>query len=251
MRDTSDAMIVNDAAAQHLWPGETAIGNQVCVNCTPENPGNWKRVIGVVSSVRHSDLDAPPGFNVYMSSGALSQAAFLIVRTERPEGEMARAIRQAIASVDPEQPVLLTASMRSLLWDSIADRRFIVTLLGATGTLALLMALAGIYGVTAYTTSRRTQEIGVRMAVGASPGRIHALFFRQAFRIVLIGLAIGFASALFGMRTLQSLIPGLRVERVDTIWASGCLILITSALACWLPANRATKGDPISALRQD
>ncbi|MBV9767117.1 MAG: ABC transporter permease, partial [Acidobacteriaceae bacterium] len=185
MKETSSSVILNDAAAQHLWPRGNALGNEVCVNCTPENPTDWKRVIGVVSSVRHSDLDAPPGLNVYLSAGALSRAAFVVVRTERSEKEIAKDIRQAIASVDPEQSVLLATSMQSLLADSIADRRFIVTLLGATGSLALLMALAGIYGVMAYTTSRRTREIGVRMAVGATPGRIHALLFRQGFVTVV------------------------------------------------------------------
>ena len=247
----SDAAIVNDAAARVLWPGKSAIGERLCVDCTPENPVNWKRVIGVVSSVRHADLDKAPGFNVYLSAGALSRAAFLIVRTRRPEGEMAKAIRRAVASVDPEQTVLLTASMQTLLADSIADRRFIVILLGATGSLALLMALAGIYGVMAYATSRRTREIGVRMAVGATPGRIHALLFRQGFASVLAGLSIGFACAMIVARTLRGVIAGLGAESAGNMWIAACLVLVTTALACWFPAKRATEGDPMAALRQD
>lgn len=251
MKETSDAILVNDVAARHLWPGISAVGKQLCVNCTPEKPTNWKRVIGVVSSVRHADLDSPLGFNVYLSAGALSQAAFLIVRTERSEREMNKAIRLAIASVDPDQPVLLTVSMRSLLTDSIADRRFIITLLGATGGLAFLMALAGIYGVMSYTTSRRTQEIGLRMAVGATPARIHALLFRQGFVTVLTGLTIGFGFVVFVVRALRSVIAGLGAENISAMWIAGFFVLLTTALACWLPAGRATKGDPISALRQD
>jgi len=249
--ETSDAMIINDALAQRLWPGESAIGKQVCVNCTPENPANWKRVTGVVSAVRHADLDAPSGFSAYLSAGALSHAAFLVMRTERPAGEMSKAIPRAIASVDPDQSVLLTASMRSLLTDSIADRRFIVTLLGATGALALLMALAGIYGVMSYVTSRRTQEIGVRMAVGATPAGIHALLFRQGFLTVLTGLTLGFGFALVVIRALRGVVAGLGTLDVQSLWIAGCLVLVTSATACWLPASRATKSDPISALRQE
>jgi len=250
-KDASDTIIINDVAAQHLWPGESAIGKQLCVNCTPEDPKNWKRVIGVVSSVRHADLDAPPGFNVYMSAGAYATAAFLVVRTARPLGEMSKAIPRAIASVDPDQTVLLTTSMQSLLADSIADRRFIVSLLAVTGCLALLMALAGIYGVTSYTTSRRTQEIGVRMALGATPAKIHALLFGEGFQTVVVGLAIGFISALVVMRALRGVIAGLGTGSITPVWIAGCLVLFTAAVACWVPAHRATRSDPMSALRQD
>jgi ABC-type antimicrobial peptide transport system permease subunit len=164
---------------------------------------------------------------------------------------MSKAIQQAIASVDLDQPVLLTASLGSLLTDSIADRRFIITLLGTTGGLALLIALAGIYGVMSYTTSRRTQEIGLRMAVGATPARIHALLFRQGFLTVLAGLAIGFGCVVVVVRALRGVIAGLGPENISGMWIAGFVVLLTTALACWLPASRATKSDPISALRQD
>ena len=251
MKDASDAVIINDFAAQHLWPGSSAIGEQLCVNCTPQKPNNWKRVIGVVSSVRHADLDSPPGLNVYLSAGAYATAAFLVVRTERPTGEVSKAIQRAIASVDPNQSVLLTASMQSLLADSIADRRFIVGLLAAIGCLALLMALAGIYGVTLYTTSRRTQEIGVRMALGATPVKVHALLFREGFQTVIAGLAIGLVSAVVVMHTLRGVIAGLGRGSLASVWVAGCSVLLTAALACWVPAHRATKNDPMSALRQE
>ncbi len=251
MKPASEATIINDNAARQLWPDSSAIGKALCVNCTPENPRNWKRVIGVVSSVRHADLDAPPGFTVYLSAGALESAAFLVVRTQRPIGELRKAIQRVIAGVDPNQPVLLTASMQSLLADSIADRRFVVSLLVITGCLALLMALAGIYGVTSYTTSRRTQEVGIRMALGASSGSIHGLLFRQGFLIVVTGLVLGFVSALVVIRTLHGVVAGLGTGSIVPIWIAVCLVLFTAALACWLPASRATRKDPMSALRQD
>src|SRR6185437_6532352 len=133
----------------------------------------------------------------------------------------------------------------------IADRRFIASLLAATGSLALLMALAGIYGVTLYTTSRRTQEIGVRMALGATSARIHALLFRQGFQTVVVGLAIGLISALVVMHTLRGVIAGLGTGSLTSVWLAGCLVLFTAALACWVPAHRATRNDPMSALRQE
>lgn len=134
MKEASAAAMINETTAQHLWPGSSAIGKQICVNCTPENPRNWKRLIGVVSSVRHADLDAPPGLNVYLSARALASADFLVVRTDRPIGDLSKAIQGAIAGVDPDQPVLLSASMQSLLAGSIADRRFLVSSLVVTGS---------------------------------------------------------------------------------------------------------------------
>jgi putative ABC transport system permease protein len=250
MKQSSNAAIINGIAARHLWPETSAVGKQICVDCTAERPSNWKRIIGIVSSVRHADLDAPPGLNVYLSAGALENADFLVVRTARPIRDLDKAVQRAIAAVDPDQPVLLSASMQALIDDSIADRRFIMSLLAVTSCLALLMSVAGIVGVTSYTTSRRTQEIGVRMALGASPRSIHALIFSQGILTVITGLAIGLASALAVMRMLRGVIAGLGTAGTTDFWIAACLVVLTAATACWIPARRATRIDPMQALRQ-
>jgi len=251
MTSSNETAILNDIAAQHLWPGENAIGKQICIDCTLENPKNWKRVVGVVSSVRHADLDAPPGFNVYLSARALETAAFLVVRTDRPVRGFDQTIQRAIASVDPDQPVLLSASMQSLISDTIADRRFVLRLLVVTGCLALLMSIAGIYGVTSYTASRRTQEIGVRMALGATPGKVHALLFRQGFLTVIAGLAAGILIAVASTHALHGIMVGLESQNTKNFWMAACLVGLTAAAACWIPARRAIRIDPVSALRQE
>ena len=251
MTSSNETAILNDIAAQHLWPGENAIGKQICIDCTLENPNNWKRVVGVVSSVRHADLDAPPGFNVYLSARALETAAFLVVRTDRPVRGFDQTIQRAIASVDPDQPVLLSASMQSLISDTIADRRFVLRLLVVTGCLALLMSIAGIYGVTSYTASRRTQEIGVRMALGATPGNVHALLFRQSFLTVIAGLAAGILIAVASTHALHGIMVGLESQNTKNFWMAACLVGLTAAAACWIPARRAIRIDPVSALRQE
>jgi len=251
MKSSNETAILNDIAAQHLWPGENAIGKQICIDCTLENPKNWKRVVGVVSSVRHADLDAPPGFNVYLSARALETAAFLVVRTDRPVRGFDQTIQRAIASVDPDQPVLLSASMQSLISDTIADRRFVLRLLVVTGCLALLMSIAGIYGVTSYTASRRTQEIGVRMALGATPGNVHALLFRQSFLTVIAGLAAGILIAVASTHALHGIMVGLESQNTKNFWMAACLVGLTAAAACWIPARRAIRIDPVSALRQE
>ncbi|MDQ2843529.1 MAG: ABC transporter permease [Acidobacteriota bacterium] len=251
MKKSSGVAIINDVVAKRFWPEDNAIGKQICVDCTPETPSNWKRVVGVVSGIRHSALDGPPPQNVYLAEGALENADFLVVKTSRPMGEMAKAVRRAIAGVDPNQPVLLSASMQSLIEDSVADRRFIMSLLAITGCLALLMSAAGIYGVTSYTTSRRTQEFGIRMALGATPGSVHILVFRQGFLSVCTGLAIGLGLAVESTRALRGLVVGLGRGNGAEMWIAACVVSLTAALACWIPAWRATRIDPMSALRQD
>lgn len=251
METASDAAIVNETLARRLWPGSSALGREICVNCAPENPNNWKRVIGVVSGVRNAALDGPEPLNVYMGAEAFEHSAFFVVRSDRPTTELDKAVRRAIAAVDPDQAVLLSASMQTLVQDSVADRRFIMTLLATTGCLALLMSVAGIYGVTSYTTSRRTQEIGIRMALGATPGRVHALVFRQCFLAVCTGLAMGLGSTVILMRALRGVIVGLGAGNAAEMWIAAFVVSLTAAAACWIPARRATGTDPMSALRQD
>jgi putative ABC transport system permease protein len=246
MSASNDAAIVNTLVAARLWPGGSAIGQRVCVFCTPENPNNWKRVIGVVTIARHAALDQPQGGTVYLAAGAMQSSAFIVVRTKTSGQEMRGAIARAIAAIDPNQPVLLSASLRELIADSVADRRFIMMLLAATGSLALVLAAAGVYGVISYITSRRTHEIGIRMAIGATPGQVLSLVFRQGFLAVALGLAAGLAAALISIRFLR-LEPG----HGGGIWIAAMLVTLAAALACWIPARRAAATDPMSALRQE
>lgn len=246
-----DVAIINDFAANKLWPGQNAVGKQICVNCFVDSLRERKRVIGVVSSIRHSGLDEPDGSQVYEASGAYSTANFLVLRTNRRTSDMAKAVRAAVASVDPRQPVFVSASMSDLIGDSIADRRFIMTLLAITGALALLLAAAGVYGVISYTTSLRTAEIGVRVALGATPGNVQALVFRGGMLLALAGVGIGLALAWSLTRALRSQLTGLTSDDPLLIVAAAALVLATSSLACWIPARRATRIDPMAALREE
>lgn len=251
MSASNDSAIVSTFVARQLWPGTSAIGQRICVYCTPENPRNWKRVIGVVSGARHRALNEPDKGDVYLAAGAMQRSVFLVVRTERPAGEMEKAIRRAIAALDPNQSVFLSASMRDLIADSVADRRFIMTLLVMTGCLALVMSAAGVYGVISYTTSRRTAEIGIRMAVGAAPRHVLSLIFRQGFLAVGIGLGVGLGSALVSLRFLGSVLAGLEAGHPASVWIAASLVTVTAGIACWIPARRATRTSPISALRHE
>ncbi|HLK67365.1 MAG TPA: ABC transporter permease [Bryobacteraceae bacterium] len=248
--NSSGPAIVSTFVAQRLWPGRSALGQLICVYCSPENPDNWRQVIGVVSNSSHIALGDTELGNVYLAAAAMQKGQFIVVRTQRPKGEMETAIRRAVAAIDPNQPVFLSAMMRDLVADSVAERRFILTLLAVTGLLALAMAAAGVYGVVAYSTSRRTQEIGIRMAVGATPGDVFLLIFRQGFGTVAFGLALGLAAALPALRALRSLLIGLEPGHSVSIAISTCVVLLAAGIACWIPARRATRTDPISALRE-
>jgi putative ABC transport system permease protein len=242
MSESNESAIVSAGLAR--------VGQRICVFCTPEHPNNWKRVIGVVSPSTHSALDEGRD-NVYLAAGAMQAAAFLVVRTERPAAEIGQAIRRAIAAIDPNQPVFLSATMRDLIADSVADRRFIVLLLGITGCLALIMSAAGVYGVISYATSHRTKEIGIRMAVGAAPRDVLGLIFGQGFATVAIGLAVGLTAAFACVRLLRTVLAGLDQASPAAIWIAASLVTATAALACWFPARRAVRTDPTAALRHD
>jgi len=251
MTESSTTAIISDDAARRLWPGQDPIGKRICIDCTPEKPSNWKQVVGVVSTVRHRSMDGAPDLNVYLSAGAMEKAIFLVVRTDHPVAAFDSAIRRAIAAVDPNQPVFITASMRAFISDSIADRRFIMILLAITAALALLMSAAGVYGVVSYATSRRTQEIGLRMALGASRDNVQGLIFRQGFAAVFAGLLIGIGLVIVLLRVLRGIVAGLEASNATTLVISVAVVSLAAAIACWLPARRAAKVDPMVALRYE
>lgn len=253
MKDSSDTAIVNHVAAAGLWPGMDPIGKRICLYCSPEKPNNWKRVVGVVSSMRHMSMEEThdPQANIYVAAGALEKSAFLVARTNRPPRDLETAIRRAVAKVDPNQPVFLSASLRSLIADSLADRRFIMTLLAVTGFLALVMSMAGVYGVTSFVTSQRTHEIGVRMALGATPGNVLRLIFRHGFLTAAIGLGIGLGCTMLVLRVVRGTLAGLESTIPGYVVIGVSLVMLTAAFACLLPAQRAANIEPMSALRQE
>lgn len=251
LQSARDFAVVNDILAQKLWPNQSALGREICMNCYNDRARERKRVIGVVKSTRHAGLDEPPSLEVYETANAYEYANFLVVRTQRPARDLAKAVQLAVASVDPKQPVLVSASMSDLISDSVADRRFITTLLAITGALALLLAAAGVYGVISYTTSLRTSELGVRIALGATSRSIQALVFRDGMTLALIGIALGLALAAAASRILRSVLPSVAAADSLVIALSVILVIAAASLACWIPAFRATRIDPVSALRED
>ncbi len=251
MRAAARVAIISAPLAQRLWPGQDALGRSLCVHCTPEQPNGWTQVIGVVPPMRHASLEGGEPWNVYLAARAMEEAAFVVVRTKRPAAEMDGAIRAAIAAVDPAQPVLLAASLRSLIEDTVADRRFLLLVLGGTAVLALLLATGGVYALAAYATRLRTREIGIRLALGGTPVAIHGLLLRQGLVTVCGGVACGIAVAMVALRLVRGFMAGFEsAYPVGPIVAAACVLLAGMA-ACWIPARQATGGDPLASLRQE
>ncbi len=247
--EEEDSAIISEATANKLWPGESALNRRLCLFCDPVAPDNWKRVVGVTSNMRHLGLEGEQEGSVYIAGDAMRRAQFLVIHTKGPAAEYQEALRRAVAAVDPLQPVLLSVSMQALVNDSLAARRFLMLLLAATGCLALALSAAGIYGVTGYATSRRTQEIGIRMALGATPRNVHALIFREGLTAAAIGLSAGMAATLAGEKALRSSLPGFAGGSSGDLWLAAALVTSVAALACYIPSRKAMRVDPVTALR--
>ncbi|HET9425830.1 MAG TPA: ABC transporter permease [Gemmatimonadaceae bacterium] len=252
-RDTASYVVmVSDALARELWPGESPIGKFVKLGgFSPESPN--RRVIGTTANVRHTGLDATQLKQVYMPQrqwGPDNQAV-LIVRTERDPGALASTVRRVVHEIDPTQPIVRVATMDQLIATSTAQRRLALVLFAAFGVTALLLAVAGIYGVLAGRVAERTREIGLRSALGATPRDILALVVGHGARLAATGLVLGTVGALALGRLLQSLLFGVGATDPPTIAAVVAFLAVVTVAACLIPAVRAVRVQPTEALRSD
>jgi putative ABC transport system permease protein len=251
--DTAEAppvIVISDTAAEQFWPGEDPLGKRLSFGT--EGQGPWRQVVGITKSTRNAGLDQSPRPHVYAPvEQAPSPANFLLLRSTLPPSNLTSMVRQAVLAVDKEQPVFLAAPLESWVADSIAKRRFGLFLLGLFGALALILAAVGIYGVVTYTTGQRTREIGIRMALGAESRDVLRLVIKQGMKPALLGIAIGVVGGLALTRLLKSLLFGVTVTDPLTFILVTALLGSVALAACWLPAQRAAKVDPLVGLRHE
>ena len=248
--DRPAVTLISESMAKRFWPNENPIGKRLKMTFFPEKS---REVVGVVGDVKAYGLDViEPVATLYLP---LAQQAMpymsLVVRTSSPPNTLASAISNAVHEVDREQPMVDVITMDDIVADSLSHQRFNMLLLSAFSGLALLLAAIGIYSVLAYSVRRRMREIGVRMALGAQPGDILRMILGQGTKLALIGTGIGIAVAFALTRLMASQLFGVTATDPVTFLSVAALIILVALSACYIPARRATKVDPVVALQYE
>ncbi|HUP05217.1 MAG TPA: ABC transporter permease [Bryobacteraceae bacterium] len=241
--EAGQSAVINERMARAFWAGGSAVGRRFSLGGAKPP---WITVVGVAANTRENGIDADLGPEIYMPT--LFQYD-IVVRTAGSPGAIAGAVRSRIRSLDKAQAVYDVQPMTDRISESLVPERFFGVIVGSLAAVALVMAAVGLYGVIAYSAARRTQEVGIRIALGAAPAGVAALMVKQGMKPVLAGIALGAAGALAATRLLASFLFDVRPNDPPT-FAAVCLLLAGVALiACWLPARRATRISAVAALR--
>ena len=244
--------VVSETAARRLWPGQTALGRRVKFPGSEKSPQPWRTVVGVVRDVKHYGLDRGDLMQLYLPEAQYPTSYMtLVVRSQGEPAALLGAVRREVAAADRELPVFGVATMESLLADSVALRRFSMLLLAAFACVAVALAGVGVYGVISYTVAQRTREIGVRVALGARPRDVLRLVLGRGLGLAGLGIALGLAGGLALTQALSSLLYGVGARDPLTFASVAALLGAVALLACLVPARRATKVDPMVALRYE
>ena len=251
--DTSPKVVViSDAMARRWWPNEDPIGKRIAVGRIRSDQ-DWISIIGVVKDVRQFELTAEPRPQMYLSYRQFGFFASddLVVKTDVDAASMAATVRNAVWEIDKDQPVSDIQTMEQILAESIARQRFSMLLLAIFAGVALVLAGVGIYGVMSYSVAQRTHEIGIRMALGAQTGAVLKLAVGYGMKLVLVGIAVGLIAAFALTRLMATLLFGVTATDPTTFTLISLLLVAVAAIASYIPARRATKVDPIIALRYE
>ena len=243
-------IIISESLAQQYFPGEDPLGKRITVDMF-DKP-NPTEIIGIVGDVRYDSLTDQAEPTVYYPHPELTyQFMTLVIRTTGDPAAITPSVRGALREIDPNQPTSDVRTMEQVMADTLGRARFNTMLLGLFAALATLLAAVGIFGVMNYSVNMRTREIGIRVALGAQRSEILMLILKQGLLLTLIGIGIGLTGALALTRVISSLLFGVAATDPITFAAIVSLLTIVSIIACYLPARRATKIDPVIALRYE
>ena len=243
-------VVVSEQTAQHYWPNDDPIGKRLKVGSTASD-APWRTVIGVAKDVRQNDFIAEPKMQMYFSYKQVKTlvANALVVRTAVDPLSLATSVRNAIWAVDKDQPVSNIDSMENIVAGAVARQRFSMLLLAIFAGLALALAAVGIYGVMSYSVAQQTREIGIRMALGAKRSDVLKMTVKEGLKLVAVGLVVGLVAAFLLTRVMASLLFGISATDPITFISISLALLAVALLASYIPALRATRVDPLIALR--
>jgi len=239
-------IILNKAAAKGLWPNEDAVGRMAVLQ------GHDVRVIGVIDDVHESNVEGKIGWQMYLPVTVKEwgpEELSLVVRSKQAVGTLTTSVLQALRSVNPGQPATEFRPLQDVVDHATSPRKFFAVLVGIFAGLGLILASLGIYGVISYSVTQQTQEIGIRMALGATRERVQASVILRTLRMALLGMGAGIVASLGVAKAIRSLLYGTQPNDMATF--AGMLVLLTlvALLAGYLPARRASRIDPMAALR--
>jgi putative ABC transport system permease protein len=238
--------------ARRFWPGEEVVGKRVSI-VKVRSQEDWIQVIGVAKDVRQFELNDDPKPQMYLTYRQFGffDAQDLVVKTDVDPASMASAVRKAVWEIDKDQPISNIRTMETILAESIARQRFSMLLLAIFAGVALVLAAVGIYGVMSYSVAQRTHEIGIRMALGAQTMTVLKLAIGYGLKLVLAGIAIGLIAAFALTRVMSTLLFGVTATDPTTFALISLLLIAVAAIASYIPARRATRVNPIIALRYE
>jgi putative ABC transport system permease protein len=260
--DASGALVavVDTNFARRFWPHRDALGQRVAIDAMPyvkPPTPRWRTIVGVVGHVKHYSLDVEGREQIYFPHRQPLYGVFasrdmtLAVRTSLDPASVTSAIREQVFTIDKGLPLYNIATMDQLVSNSVAQPRLNLSLLVAFAVLALALAAVGVYGVMAYAVTQRTQEFGIRMALGASPADVLKQVFLEGGRLAALGLALGLIAALALTRLMASMLYGVKASDPLSLGVAAALLAAVALAACYIPARRATRVDPLVALRYE
>jgi putative ABC transport system permease protein len=240
-------LIVNEALARRYWPNQNPIGKRMILGRATEG----SEVVGVFGDIHNTGLATDLRAEIYIPFAQLPWASMnLLVRTAGDPHSYVAAVRRSVLAIDKDQPVTKVMTMEEVLAEGARQPRFVTTLLAGLAAIALMLALVGIYGAVGYSVSQRTQEMGIRMALGAERGDIVRLVLRQGLAPASIGIAVGFGASLALTRLMAKMLYHVSTTDPATFTAGALLFAAVATLASYLPARKATRVDPMVVLRE-
>jgi putative ABC transport system permease protein len=244
-------IMINETMDRRFWPNEDAVGKRMKF-ASPESEDPWIEIIGVVGDVRRTGFDAEVRPETFLPhSQAPARGMIMVLRTDSDPAKFASSVRSAVRELDPDQPVFEVETMDATLGEMMAQRRLNMILFGVFAAAALLLASVGIYGIISHHVTERTHELGVRMALGASRREVLKLVLKQGMTLSGFGIGLGLGGAFGLTRVMSSLLYGVSATDPITFAAIALLLGIVALAACLIPARRATKVDPMIALRYE